>query len=331
MDKGVRTMKRAAVTALLVLGAQFLLCILLVRGGTPTDKPGAGTGTSPLGDGERQVRLLQEDGSVQTVSLADYLWSVVAAEMPASFEQQALCAQAVAARTYWARLCQGEKHEGADICTQSSCCQAYIPRAQAMENWGDKATEYAGRIAAAVEQTDTLVVTSEGQPIQALFFSSAPGSTVDAQAVWGRAVSYLVSVDSPEGEEVPNYRSQVSVSVEEFRTLARKTWPEVDLSGPVSGWLSDFVWEPSGTVNTVKVGGVTVKGGEVRKLLGLRSACFTVTEADGVLAFHVTGYGHGVGMSQYGANALARQGKDFRDILSWYYTGTQITPLGDVR
>ena len=323
-------MRRATVTALVVLVAQFLLCILLVRGGEPLDGQGAYPGTPVSGDGERQVRLLLEDGSVQPVSLADYLWSVVAAEMPASFEQQALCAQAVAARTYWARLCQGKKHEGADICTQSSCCQAYIPKAQAMENWGDRAKEYEARITAAVEQTDALVVTSEGQPIQALFFSSAPGSTVDAQAVWGRAVPYLVSVDSPEGEEVPNYRSQVSLSVKEFRTLAEQTWPEADLSGSVSGWLSDFVWEPSGTVNTVKVGGVTVKGGEVRKALGLRSACFTVTEADGVLTFHVTGYGHGVGMSQYGANALARQGKDFREILSWYYTGTQITSLQEV-
>ncbi|MBO5917225.1 MAG: stage II sporulation protein D, partial [Oscillospiraceae bacterium] len=95
-------------------------------------------------------------------------------------------------------------------------------------------------------------------------------------------------------------------------------------------WLSDFVWEPSGTVNTVKVGGVTVKGGEVRTLLGLRSACFGVSVSGEEMTFHVTGYGHGVGMSQYGANAMARQGKQFRDILCWYYTGTQVTALEDV-
>ncbi len=320
-------MKRAGVTGILVLAAQILLCLLLVRGGTAQREQDKPLGQSAPGDELRQVRLLLEDESVQTVSLADYLWSVVAAEMPASFEQQALCAQAVAARTYWARLCLGQKHPGADICTQSSCCQAYIPRAQALGNWGEKGQEYAARITAAVEQTDGLVVTSQGQPIQALFFSSAPGSTVDAQAVWGRAVPYLVSVDSPEGEEVPNYRSQVSLSTDRFRELALQTWPQADLSGPVSGWLSDFMWEPSGTVNTVRVGGVTVKGGEVRKLLGLRSACFTVSEADGMLTFHVTGYGHGVGMSQYGANAMARQGKNFREILCWYYTGAQVEPL----
>lgn len=322
-------MKRAAGAALVMLAAQFLLCILFLKGGTP-GRPGENISHSAaMEDEQRQVRLLLEDEQVQTLSLSDYLWGVVAAEMPASFEVQALCAQAVAARTYWARLLEGSKHENADICARSSCCQAYISKEQARENWGDRAAEYEERITSAVEQTDSLVVTSQGRPIQALFFSSAPGSTVDAQAVWGRAVPYLVSVDSPEGEEVPNYRSQVRLTTQEFCALARQAWPQADLSGPVSGWLSDFVWEPSGTVNTVKVGGVTVKGGEVRTLLGLRSACFGVSVSGEEMTFHVTGYGHGVGMSQYGANAMARQGKQFRDILCWYYTGTQVTALED--
>ena len=320
-------MKRAVWAALAVLAAQFLLCVLFLKGGTP-GRPGETVShLAPVGDGQRQVRLLLEDGQVQTLSLRDYLWGVVAAEMPASFEVQALCAQAVAARTYWARLLEGSKHENADICGRSSCCQAYISRQQARENWGSRAPDYQARITSAVEQTDGLVVTSQGQPIQALFFSSAPGSTVDAQAVWGRAVPYLVSVDSPEGEEVPNYRSQVSLTTQEFSALAQQAWPQADLSGPVSGWLSDFVWEPSGTVNTVRVGGVTVKGGEVRTLLGLRSACFSVSVSGEDMTFHVTGYGHGVGMSQYGANAMARQGKSFQDILTWYYTGSQVSLL----
>ena len=170
-------------------------------------------------------------------------------------------------------------------------------------------------------------MTYEGKPIQALFFSSAPGSTVDAQAVWGRALPYLVSVDSPEGEEVPNYHSQLTMTTGEFRALVARELPGADLTGPVSGWLSDFVWEPSGTVSQVKVGGVSVTGGQVRKLLGLRSACFSVSVRGEEMTFHVTGYGHGVGMSQYGANAMARQGKSFRDILNWYYTGTQVTSL----
>ena len=317
-----------------MLAITFLLPVLLVRD-EPLTRDTAGeellplhqTGTAGQTDGRRKVSLLLEGGSVEQLTLADYLWGVVAAEMPASFELEALKAQTVAARTYWLSQSGTSRHGEADICTDSGCCQAYISREEARTNWGDKAGEYSGRIAQAVAQTDGLCVTYEGEPIQALFFSSAPGSTVDAQAVWGRALPYLVSVESPEGEEVPNYQSQLTITTGEFRALVARELPGADLTGPVSGWLSDFVWEPSGTVSRVKVGGVSMTGGQVRKLLGLRSACFSVSVRGEEMTFHVTGYGHGVGMSQYGANAMARQGKSFRDILSWYYTGTQVTRL----
>lgn len=328
-------MKRNIAVAWLLLLILFLLPVLLIRGeplaGQSGEEPSLlplyQTGTQGEWDGGRQVTLLREDGSIEKLTLADYLWGVVAAEMPASFESEALKAQAVAARTYWAVLAGTSRHEEADICADSSCCQAYIDREKASANWGDKGAEYTARISQAVAQTDGLCVTYESKPIQALFFSSAPGSTVDAQAVWGREVPYLVSVDSPEGEEVPNYRSQLTLTTGEFRALVAEQYPSADLTGPVSGWISDFVWEPSGTVNTVKVGGVTLSGGQMRKLLGLRSACFGVSVSGEEMTFHVTGYGHGVGMSQYGANAMARQGKKFADILTWYYTGTQIALL----
>ena len=328
-------MKRNVTVAWLLLAITFLLPVLLLRGEPLGGEAGQGVELLPLQqagqtgelDGAQRVRLLGRDGSVTEMTLPDYLWGVVAAEMPASFELEALKAQTVAARTYWLSQSGTSKHEGADICADSGCCQAYIPREEAAANWGDKAEEYGGRIARAVAQTDGLCVTYEGKPIQALFFSSAPGSTVDAQAVWGRALPYLVSVDSPEGEEVPNYHSQLTMTTGEFRTLVAEEYPQADLTGPVSGWLSDFVWEPSGTVSRVKVGGVSMTGGQVRKLLGLRSACFSVSVRGEEMTFHVTGYGHGVGMSQYGANAMARQGKNFREILNWYYTGTQVTTL----
>ena len=328
-------MKRNIVLGWLLLLFAFLLPVLLLRGEALGDDgeewaellPMHQVGPTGDRDSRRQVALLREDGTVEQMSLGEYLWGVVAAEMPASFEVEALKAQTVAARTYWACLVGTGKHEGADVCGESVCCQAYVGRQEACDNWGDKAADYAARISMAVEQTDGLGVTYEGKPIQALFFSSAPGSTVDAQAVWGRAVPYLVSVDSPEGEEVPNYHSQLTMTTGEFRTLVREQVPEADLSGPVSGWLSDFVWEPSGTVRQVNVGGITLTGGQARKLLGLRSACFGVSVSGEEMTFHVTGYGHGVGMSQYGANAMARQGKNFQDILTWYYTGAQVTVL----
>ena len=314
-------MKRVVFTALVLLMLQFLLPVLLLGGHTPVkgELP-AGQGA---GDGEQTVVLQLEDGTVEELSLADYLCGVVSAEMPASFEPEALKAQAVAARTYWVAA-GGDKHAPADICGDSGCCQAYCSPAEAAEKWGDKAEEYAERISRAVAETDGLVALYEGRPIQAVYFSSAPGSTVDAVAVWGSAVPYLVSVASPEGEEVPNWRSEMTVTTARFKELVTARYPDADFSGPVSGWLSDFEWQPSGTVSRVRVGGVELTGGQVRKLLGLRSACFSVGAEGDELVFRTTGYGHGVGMSQYGANALAKQGKNFREILSWYYTGVQV-------
>ena len=324
-------MKQVTFTALILLLAQFLLPVLLIRGQTPAEKQEQPADLLPLHqtiqgqDDLRQVELVLEDGNRTTLSLADYLWGVVAAEMPASFQLEALKAQAVAARTYWAAR-SPDKHEGG-ICADSGCCQAYITRQEAAANWGGKNEDYARHIARAVEETDGLIAVYNDLPIQALFFSSAPGSTVDAQAVWGEAVPYLVGVESPEGEEVPNYRSQLTVSAGELKTAVLEQYPEADLSGDCGGWFSDFVREPSGTVNMVKVGGVTLKGSQVRKLLGLRSACFTVSASGEQITFHVTGYGHGVGMSQYGANAMAKQGRSFREILAWYYTGTELAVM----
>ena len=327
-------MKRNVALAWLLLLMIFLLPVLLIRGEGSAGGAGEQAELLPAyqsasgenWDEQQQVMVLLEDGAAR-MSLADYLWGVVAAEMPAAFELEALKAQAVAARTYWARQRGGGKHENADICGESTCCQAYVSREEACTNWGERAAEYAARISGAVGQTDGLCVTYEGKPIQALFFSSAPGSTVDAQAVWGQAVPYLVSVDSPEGKEVPNYQSQLTMTTGEFCALVKEQYPKADLSGPVSEWLRDFVWEPSGTVCTVSVGGVTLSGREIRKLLGLRSACFSVSVSGEAMTFHVTGYGHGVGMSQYGANAMAKQGSTFEDILTWYYTGAQVTEL----
>ncbi|MBE6956052.1 MAG: stage II sporulation protein D [Ruminococcaceae bacterium] len=322
-------MKRVVVVALLLLLAQFLLPVLLLRGQTPvgqetpaTLRPAAGKGA----DRDRTVTLLLASGETQRMSLADYLWGVVAAEMPASFEQEALKAQAVAARTYWVTV-SGDKHAPADICSDSGCCQAYISRQEAADNWGTAAGRYGERIANAVAGTDGMILVYQDKPIQAAYFSSAPGRTADAAAVWGNAVPYLVSVPSPEGEEVPNWRNQVTMTTAQFRALVAAQYPEADLTGPVAYWLRDFVWEPSGLVRQVNLGGVTLTGGQIRKLLGLRSACFSVSAEGDELTFQTTGYGHGVGMSQYGANALARQGKGFREILGWYYTGVQVEPL----
>ena len=342
-------MRRVTAAALVLLLTVFLLPLLLIRGeamppdGGDASQPEATlpihrasqaknvsqTGEPEGRDRERTLLLLGEDGTVSTLTMEEYLWGVVAAEMPASFHLEALKAQAAAARTYSASRQAGRsgKHPQADLCTDSSCCQAYITREEAMANWGENGEAYAEKITQAVAETDALGVVYGGKPIQAVFFSSAPGRTADAQAVWGSAVPYLVGVDSPEGDEVPNYRAQLTLSAQEFKDLVLEQYPGADLSGAPEDWVSGIEYGPSGHAATVQVGGMSLTGGALRKLLGLRSACFTVSVSGEELTFHTTGYGHGVGMSQYGANALAGEGKDFREILTWYYTGTEVAEL----
>ena len=331
--------------ALLLAAVLFFLPAALVRGepvfrppetgelpnGESLPSTGLGSSATQTGvrDRGKAVRLQTKEGSIVELTMADYLWGVVAAEMPASFEEEALAAQACAARTYTALL-QGRsagKHPEADICGDSTCCQAYIQRSAAEARWGLNAGEYGEKIDRAVARTDGLGVLYEGKPIQALFFSSAPGRTVDAVEVWGNPVAYLKSVDSPEGEEVPNYRTQVTLGAEDVKSLTLNAYPGADLSGDPSGWFGEASRNEGGGVISMTLGGVTLTGGQVRSLFSLRSACFTVSWDGAQFTFDVTGYGHGVGMSQYGANAMAKGGSSFEDILTWYYSGAQVGEL----
>ena len=280
-------------------------------------------------DSARTIRVLLKDGTVSAMNMADYLWRVVAAEMPASFEADALRAQAVCARTYslWRQAAQSHKADGADVCADSTCCQAYISPEDAALRWAEKTEVWSAKIAGAVAVTDGQVLTYEGALIQAVFFSSADGATADAMEVWSRSLPYLVQVDSPEGDEVPNYRTTVTLPADNVRKLAEDAGLECDLSGEPSAWFQNLTRTASGRVESVELGGVELSGGAARRLFSLRSTSFDLTEEDGVFTFSVTGYGHGVGLSQYGANAMAKAGSNWREILAHYYTGAKLQHL----
>lgn len=317
----------------LLAGAAALLLPLLAMGeGTP--EPSAQLlPTSPASvptpeqpdagewDEGQTVRILMESGQTEAMTLAEYLWRVVAAEMPATFEEEALKAQAVCARTYTLWKMEHPVHEGADLCDSSACCQAYTTHEKAEARWGEAAQTYTRRIAAAVKETDGQLLLYDGKPAQAVFFSSSVSSTEDAAEVWGSGLPYLVPVSSPEGEEVPNYHSTVTLTAQELREMVEQSGMGITLTGDPSGWLGDARYNGSGRVAELTVGGVSVSGGAARALFGLRSACFEVREQDGVFTFAVTGYGHGVGMSQYGANAMAKAGSGWEEIVRHYYTG----------
>ena len=335
-------MKQVVATALVLLLLLFLLPSLFLVPLPPSRTEGPPASASPAlsgpagsaaptgsADSRTTVQVSLEDGSVATLTMDEYLWRVVAAEMPVSFALEALKAQAVAARTYTAAKMGHtvSAHPDAQVCTDITCCQAYISRQQALDNWGDRAEEYAAKITQAVSDTDGLILTYQGEPIQAVFFSSAAGKTVDAVEVWGSDVPYLTGVASPEGEEVPNYHSTVELSLEEFQNTLLAEYPNMVLEGDPGSWLGEQTQNSAGGVASLTIGGVAVSGGALRSLFNLRSTTFTLSLSAGGAVFSVTGYGHGVGMSQYGANAMANQGKTWRDIVTWYYTGVAITPM----
>ena len=282
------------------------------------------------GEADGGVTLRVLDGEeVREMTLGEYLVGVVRAEMPASFQQEALKAQAVAARTYTLYKIQtgGNHGDTADICTDSTCCQAYISEERARSNWGDSADDYEAKIEAAVRETDGQAILYGGSPILAVFHSSSAGLTRAAGEVWLNDLPYLQAVESPEAaDSIPNYYSRAEFTAEEFRTKFLAAHPEADLSGGMETWLKDAVTDSAGSVATLSVGGVTVKGSELRSILGLRSACFEWEVQGGKLVFFVTGYGHGVGLSQYGANRMAAEGAGYQEILTHYYTGVTIGP-----
>ena len=281
----------------------------------------------PSLDAQTSVRLLI-NGTVRTVPMDEYLFHVVAAEMPASFELEALKAQAIAARTYALYKIQNgpsPNHPNADLCTNSNCCSAYITEAKMKQAWGASLEEYRAKVLQAVSETDGQAILYNGQPINAVFHSSSSGTTEKAELVWGAAAPYLSSVFSPEnGETVPNYESTVKVPVAQFRSAILQTYPDADLSGSPSQWFGRADRSHAGRVLRIFIGGVPVAGSSLRSLFGLRSTAFSVSVESSNVVFQVTGYGHGVGMSQYGANVYALRGWNCYEILTWYYQGTVI-------
>ncbi len=266
---------------------------------------------------------------ISEISMAEYLIGAVAAEMPASFELGALQAQAVALRTYTLQKMlsgRSEAHPDADICSDSTCCAAWRSVEQLKENWGADFDTYYEKICNAVESTDGVCVTYEGQPAQAVFHSSSAGMTEESGAIWSASLPYLVPVESPEDEkQVPNYVSEVSVSFSDFQETVNAMYPEADFDSAPQEWIGDIILTSSGRVDYVTIGGVQVSGTSLRSMFGLRSTAVQIDVTDSAVVFTVTGYGHGVGMSQYGANAMAEDGSSWQEILLWYYPGTELS------
>lgn len=344
-------MKRLTVILLVLVLCVYALPILTVGGldapQTPTvDAPqqddtqaeddtqqGAIQVVSDSYDNSTQVSVCI-DGTATEMTLHDYLCGVLAAEMPASFPEEALKAQALAARTYTlykiglyeAGMAIPESHNGAQMCTDYTHCKAYCDlAAQADSMWGDQSAEYLQKIEQAVSATDGVIATYQGEPIAAVFHAASTEKTEAAVDVWGGDTPYLQSVESPGGESSEHYYGEVTISAEEFKKRFTEQYPQADLSSPPEHWFKASNRSEAGGVIDVAVGGVRVSGTVIRTMLGLNSTNFTYTPQGDTLIFKTKGYGHGVGMSQYGARELALQGMTYDEIIKWYYTGVDLT------
>lgn len=263
----------------------------------------------------------QEEGLTVTLlggeelPLERYVVGVVLGEMPADFHQEALKAQAVAARTYTCKILKtGGKHGDGRLCTDPVCCQAYLdPLAY---------PETAEAVEQAVEDTQGLVLCYDGELIEAVYFSCSGGKTEDALAVWGTEYPYLRATDSPGEEASGYYRSSKWLSREELELRLGFLLPEDS-----AAWLGELTRTEGGGVEYWELAGHMLTGVETRKALELRSTAFSVSVQEQGLLFVTQGYGHRVGLSQYGANAMAQQGKTFRQILSHYYLGTDLVEM----
>ena len=323
-------MKRSVFLAYAVLLAAFLLPGLLADRPSVPPLPGgesappAASAPAPGPAAPDTVRLLAE-GTVRELPMQTYLVGVLAGEMPASFEAEALKAQAVAARTYTMYCASGPKHPDADVCADPAHCQAWQAEDPMREKWGENYEKNRALLSAAVAATAGEYLSYEGKPVFAAFHASSAGATEDCGAVWNPR-PYLVSVASPESAEtVPNYISRLLCAPLDFRDVLLAARPEADLTGAPETWLGPVEHDASGRVASYTLGGVAFGGTELRRLFSLRSTAFTLEYTEGKFCFTVTGNGHGVGMSQYGANVMARDGADYRAILAHYYPGTTLT------
>ena len=303
---------------------------------TAQAKPGnqeTGSETAEIKSGENSktediLKVLDfTSGQVMELPMREYVIGAVLAEMPATYRTEALKAQAVAARTYAVR--QREKQRispepelmGADISNDSSKYQAYFTPEQAKRFYGSGYDSYLKKAEEAVDSTDRMIMVFDGEPIVAAFQSLSGGRTESAEIVWGSPVDYLVPVVSSDDENAPSYLEEKNFSADELRKILEKAIPEGDFSVSESKWISVSETSASGTVTRMTAGGKEISGADFRSILSLRSANFTVEYDSGRFSITTRGYGHGVGMSQYGANAMAESGSDFEEILTHYYTG----------
>ncbi len=272
--------------------------------------------------------FLTASGEVKSITAEEYIEGCLASQIAINYEPEALKAQACASATYALRLMgelkgSGELPEGADISDDSRTCQPYFTPEQREEMYGGSYERYAANIREAAAYGKTHILTYENEPICAVYHAVSAGSTCPSEYVWGAALPYLRAVSSPADKEFINFECVNEMKSEEIRQALIAYDYGIEIPADPARWFTDMSVNEDGYVISVKIGKNTFSGGDIWRILGLRSTAFAVTYANGIFTFTTKGAGHGAGLSQYGANAMALAGSKAEDILHHYYPGAQ--------
>lgn len=310
---------------ILFLCMATLPCVAVIQSPSPQTVP---TTPSPKGDDTVTV-LNSNNGVVTDYSVKEYLFGVVAAELPMSYPEQAIKAQAIAAYTLMLHRMEQRRDQppaflkGADMTDDSGTDQAFITRELALAKWGEKGKEYAARLDGWIDEIMGLRVEYKGSPALTVYHSISGGRTESAQNVWGGDYPYLTPVESVGDLMSEGYISEKTYSQADFlKTLSTL---DASISADSDLTVGEPQYSPSGTVLQVELCGKSFSGKQLRSAFSLRSANFDIDQSDGQITFTVRGHGHLVGMSQYGAKTMAEQGSTYEEILTWYYPNCSVT------
>ena len=268
-----------------------------------------------------------ESGQIEELDLDTYLYGVVASEMPASFDIEALKAQAVVARTYTIyQIKNTDKHGNADLCDSSLCCQAWISKGNRQDRWEEnKKEEYWNKIVEAVNKTKGLVILYQGEPINALFHSNSGGKTELSVNVWGGNFPYFQTVETSGEDVYTSYNSNVEIKKDNLVQVMLEKYSNFHIDFRDRECIKILEYTDSQRVKKIKIGNIELSGIDVRNLFKLKSAKFQIEIKENSIYFNVIGYGHGVGLSQCGSDVLAKQGKRFDEIIKYYYKDVEIS------
>ncbi len=315
----------------------LLVCMLLIPLISVQKNKGATVNTNSLETNARAYKppfknscftiLDEHSNEILKIPEKEMIYSTVASEMPARFENEALKAQAVASYTYFCHLRKTKPQtQEYDFKINPHKGINFISEEKMRENWGDSFDEYSGKIKNAVDEVFGEQITYEGEPIFAAYHAISSGITEKSSDIFGGSLPYLTNVQSEGDKLAKGYETRTEFSKEEFKKILSDNNSKCNLGNNPKDCIKNYERTPAGSVKKVFINSTEFKGADIRALFNLRSSNFIVdyNPQEDKLIITTFGYGHGVGMSQCGANYLAKQGKNYKEILAWYYPNTKL-------